>query len=62
MNKEELKNLLNEVANGNVSPDEAASRIRLTTYEDMGFAKIDTARGCPDGEGISRDKNLASHQ
>ena len=49
MNKEELKALLCDVADGNVSPDEAASRIRLTSYEDLGFAKIDTARGLRQG-------------
>lgn len=49
MNKEELKELLDNVANGNISTDEALTKIKLTPYEDLGFAKIDTQRGIRQG-------------
>ncbi len=49
MNKEELKAMLEEVAGGRLSPDEAVTRIKLQPYEDLGFAKIDTHRGVRQG-------------
>lgn len=49
MNKEELKNMLTEVAHGNISVDEAVGRIKLTAYDDLDFAKIDTHRGIRQG-------------
>ncbi len=51
MNKEELKNMLEEVAAGKLSPNEAVNRIKLQPYDDLGFAKIDTHRGVRQGEG-----------
>ena len=49
MNKEELKNMLEEVAAGKLSPNEAVNRIKLQPYDDLGFAKIDTHRGMRQG-------------
>lgn len=49
MNKDELKSLLEAVAQGTVSPDEAVTRIKLLPYDDLDFAKIDTHRGVRQG-------------
>lgn len=49
MNKEELKTLLEAVAHGSVSPDEAAQKIKLQPYDDLGYAKIDVQRGIRQG-------------
>ena len=44
MNKEELNNLLENVASGAISPKEAADSIKLESFKDLGFAKVDTNR------------------
>ncbi len=49
MNKDELKALLNKVADGETSVDEAVNRIKLQPYEDLHFAKIDTHIGIGQG-------------
>lgn len=49
MNKEELKAMLETVASGELSVDEALQKIRLETYDDLDFAKIDTQRGIRQG-------------
>ncbi len=49
MNKDELKTLLEAVASGGVTPDEALGKIKLQPFEDIGFAKIDTHRGIRTG-------------
>ena len=49
MTKDELKNLLESVANGEVSPDDAVLKIKLQPFDDIGFAKIDTHRGVRQG-------------
>ena len=51
MNKDELKELLEAVSNGSVTPDEAVTKIKLQPYEDLGYAKIDTHRGIRQGAG-----------
>ena len=51
MDKEALKMLLDEVASGAVSPDDAILKIKTQPYEDLGFAKIDTHRGIRQGAG-----------
>ncbi len=51
MNKDELRNMLEAVANGDVTVDEALTKIKLQPYEDLGFAKIDTHRGIRQGAG-----------
>lgn len=49
MTKDELKELLGKVADGGLSVDEAADRIRLQGYDDLDFAKIDVQRGLRQG-------------
>ena len=44
MNKEELTHLLEKVASGDISPEEAANNIRLKSYTDLGFAKVDKTK------------------
>jgi NCAIR mutase (PurE)-related protein len=58
MDPQDLKELLEHVREGSVSPDEAAKRLAKLPYEDLGFAKIDhhraLRRGFPEavfGEG-----------
>lgn len=63
MNKDELKKLLTEVADGKVCVDNALSKIRTMPYEDLDFAKVDTHRsvrqGIPEviyGEGKTKEQ------
>lgn len=49
MNKQELENLLNEVAAGRVAPAKALMQLRTEPYKDLGFAKVDTHRGIRQG-------------
>lgn len=49
MNKTELAALLKEVESGDISAKEAADRIRLDSYDDLGYAKIDVQRGIRQG-------------
>lgn len=44
VNKEELNNLLENVASGAISPKEAADSIKIESFKDLGFAKVDTNR------------------
>lgn len=44
MDPEILKNLLQDVSDGRVTPAEAASRLATLPYEDLGFAKVDHHR------------------
>lgn len=49
MNKEELRKMLEQVAEGKISPNDAAMKIRTAPYKDLNFAKIDTHRGIRQG-------------
>lgn len=49
MNKEELRKMLEQVAEGKISPDDAAMKIKTEPYKDLNFAKIDTHRGIRQG-------------
>ncbi len=49
MNEDELRMLLEDVASGRTTPDEASLRIRMKPFEDLGFAKVDTHRGVRQG-------------
>lgn len=51
MNKQELHELLQGVSSGTVSLDEAEKALRQAPYEDLGFAKVDHARGIRQGVG-----------
>jgi NCAIR mutase (PurE)-related protein len=44
MDPKSLKDLLEKVKEGAVSPEEAASRLATLPYEDLGFAKVDHHR------------------
>ena len=44
MDAKRLSELLNAVARGDLSPDEAAERLRHMPFEDLGFAKVDHHR------------------
>ena len=44
MNNERLRELLKAVSEGQVTPDEAAERLRHMPFEDLGFAKLDHHR------------------
>ena len=45
MKQSELMNILNDVATGKVTKEEALLAIKEEPFKDMGFAKIDTHRG-----------------
>ena len=51
MEREALRNLFIEVAEGKVTPTEAAERLKTLPYDDIGFAKIDTHRALRTGRG-----------
>ena len=39
-----VKNILENVKNGNISVDEALLKLKIEPFEDLGFAKIDHHR------------------
>ena len=49
MEQHDMKNLLNEVAAGKILPDEAALRLQVAPFSDLGFAKVDHQRGMRQG-------------
>ena len=49
MEQRELGELLQAVATGSVSPEEAALRLRTQPFSDLGFAKVDHHRGIRQG-------------
>lgn len=49
MDKKELQNLLEQVAGGQVKPEDALLQIKTEPYKEMGFAKLDTHRGIRQG-------------
>jgi pyridinium-3,5-biscarboxylic acid mononucleotide synthase len=60
MNEQSIRQLLEQVRRGKLSPDEGVSRLRHLPFEDLGFAKVDHHRalrvGMPEvilGEGKS---------
>ena len=44
MNSKDIKTLLNEVKDGNISIDDAAIKFEDLPYKELGFAKIDNHR------------------
>ena len=46
---ERLKQLLDQVAQGQVSPDQALGRLKTLPYEDLGFARVDHHRSLRQG-------------
>ena len=51
MEREALQKLLTEIAEGKVTPSEAAEKLKTLPYSDIGFAKIDTHRALRTGRG-----------
>ena len=50
MDKHELTELLCRVADGSVSPDEAALKLKMQPFEEIGeYAKVDMHRGIRQG-------------
>lgn len=49
MDKNELKSLLDNVADGIISTEDVLAKIRIAPYEDLGFAKVDHHRGVRQG-------------
>ncbi len=49
MTKEQLTDLLEHVKSGSISPEEAALRLKLEPFEDLGYAKVDHHRGLRQG-------------
>ena len=49
MKQSELMNILDDVATGKVTKEEAFLVIKEEPFKDMGFAKIDTHRGIRQG-------------
>ncbi len=49
MNEEQLRQLLNAIASGQVSADEALARLRDWPYENLGYARIDHHRALRKG-------------
>lgn len=49
MNKDELKAILEDVAKGKISAEDAAVKFKTEPFEDLGFAKVDHHRGVRQG-------------
>ena len=66
MNKEQIRQLLEQVASGNLEPDKALEQLRDVPFENLGFAHIDHHRalrtGFPEvifGQGKTREQILS---
>ena len=51
MDKRDLEHLLSDVADGNVAPADALTRIQTAPTADLGFAQLDLSRGVRQGAG-----------
>ena len=51
MNKNDILAILNGVKQGEISPNEALERINIKSYEELGFANVDTSRSLRHGVG-----------
>ena len=51
MTQSELKRILNGVADGSITADEAALKLKMEPFEELGFAKVDHHRGVRQGAG-----------
>lgn len=49
MTQKELLQLLNDIKSGTVDPNDAISRIKLTPYDELGYATVDTSRSLRQG-------------
>ncbi len=50
MDKTALISLLRQVKNGEISPDEAAAKLKTAPFEELGYAKVDHHRAIRQGE------------
>lgn len=50
-NKQELMDLLHQVADGTCSPEQAVLALKLAPFQDLGYAKVDTHRAVRQGCG-----------
>lgn len=48
-NKYDLLNLLRSVSTGDIAPEEAIHKLKLSPFEDLGYAKVDYHRGIRQG-------------
>lgn len=51
MNKNDILAILNGVKQGEISPNEALEKININSYEELGFANVDTSRSLRHGVG-----------
>lgn len=51
MNKNDILAILNGVGQGEISPNEALEKINIKSYEELGFANVDTSRSLRHGVG-----------
>ncbi len=51
MEQEKIREILKNIENGKCSADEAFAQLKLQSYEDLGYAKIDHQRGLRQGMG-----------
>lgn len=51
MNKNDILAILNGVKQGEISPNEALEKINIKSYEELGFANVDTSRSLRHGVG-----------
>lgn len=51
MDKLQLESLLQSLCDGKITVEDAVNKIRISPYEDLGFAKIDHHRGVRQGAG-----------
>ena len=49
MDQKHLKSLLQQVADGTISVEEAANQLKIQPFEDLGFAKVDHHRALRQG-------------
>ena len=52
MEQKDIRRLLEEVARGQVSVDEAVLRLKEHPFEDLGYAKLDHHRGLRDRKSV----------
>ena len=49
MEQQEILNLLQQVADGSVTPQQAQLQLKMAPFEDLGFAKLDHHRALRQG-------------
>ena len=65
MDEKRLREMLEKIRNGGITPDDALDRLKHLPFEDLGFARIDTHRAVRTGVGeviYSAGKTVAQIQ